>query len=466
MSMNGNQQDQLSTNYPRHILSKSTFLYGLQCPKRLYFHKFKPELYPEVSEQQQAIFAKGTDIGLLAQGLFPKGIDASPKDAYSYQESVLMTQKYLLTNDVIYEAAFQYEGVLCAIDILVRKDDKWYAFEVKGANSAKQQFKLDAALQYYVISKTGLPLADISIIHFDRDYVRFDEIDIQKLFMATSVLDEVIDKQEFIETNIQALKQLIHLKQEPIIEPGDQCCTPYECPFMNHCWKDIEIPEVEIPDGEIQIDKENVQQYLNDLQYPLHFFDFETVMYGVPEFKQSSPYQQIPFQYSLHILHGENTDVNHKAFLGDGVNDPRPALIEQMIYELGKEGAIIVWNQTFEISCIRRLIVNFPEYEDALNEIINRIVDLMSPFKKRWISIPACNGSASLKVVLPVLVPELSYEELEIQEGMTASFVYSQLKHKDNETVKTEREYLFEYCKLDTLAMVKILEKVKAMLTM
>ncbi|HOZ51257.1 MAG TPA: DUF2779 domain-containing protein [Chitinophagaceae bacterium] len=411
-------------------------------------------------EQQNLVFARGTEIGRLAQDLFPNGIDLSPPNPYSYQLSVEKTQKYLMTNDILYEAAFQFDGVLCAIDILIQRNGKWYGFEVKSTNSAKDQHIVDAALQFNIITKTGLPLEDISIIHFDRDYIRIGEIETRKLFTTTSILQEVVLQQSFIDLKLTECKQLIASKTEPAISIGEHCHKPYDCPFIDHCWKDeIAIPKP-ILSGEVIIDKEHLDQFFNGLDYPLYFFDFETVMYGVPEFDYSSPYQQIPFQYSLHSLQDENSTLKHTYFLGDGIHDPRPALIEKMINDLGESGSIITWNQTFEITCLRKLAQNFPNYATRINSIIERIVDLMIPFKSKWILIPACNGSASLKVVLPALLPELNYNSLEIQDGQSASFTYSLLKDMNEEDRIKHRNSLLAYCELDTLAMVKILEKI------
>lgn len=446
---------------PRHTLSKSTFLYGIQCPKRLYFHKFHPEFLPEeIDEQVQARFDEGTDVGILAQRLFPDGIDSKPATPYEYQKSVEKTKNYLLTHSVIYEACFQFEGVLCAVDILIKKGKQWYAYEVKSTNSVKSIHEIDAALQYYVLTQTGLPLADVSIIHFDRDYIRKGELDISKLFHATSVLYSAIEMQDFIAEKSQELKQLIASKQEPQIDIGSQCKTPYPCPFIDHCWKDVEVEVVENLSSEPIINTKDVQNFLSTFEYPFNFFDFETVMYGIPPFSESSPYQQLPFQYSLHVQNDSQSQLEHFEFLGDGIHDPREAMIQQMIQELGTTGSIITWNMTFEKMCIRKLIENFPTYENELQAIHDRIVDLMIPFKKKWIDIPACEGSASIKKVLPVFIPELSYETLDIQEGMYGSFVYSQLKYQDEETQELQRQQLLEYCKLDTLAMVKILEKI------
>jgi hypothetical protein len=445
----------------KHILSKSTFMAGIQCQKRLYLSKFRRDLLPEeVDEQQQAIFDAGIDTGLLAQQLFPNGIDASPLTPFDYQKSVKRTQSYLMTNDVIYEACFQYEGALCAIDILVRKDDLWYAFEVKGTNSVKPQHITDAAFQYYVMTRSGLPLGDISIVHFNSSYVRRGDLDVQALFTATSVLNDVIEQQDSVKENIEVLKAMLAAKVEPEIEVGTHCTNPYECPFIDHCWKDVAEEESEELSTEATVDTSSLQGFVSELKYPIYYFDFETVMYGIPPYDESSPWQALPFQYSLHQQQKPQSTCTHSEYIGDGKSDPREALILKLINDLGTKGTILAWHASFEISCLKGLIRNFPQYEKPLQSIIHRMVDLKIPFSKKWIDIPACKGSASIKVVLPVFIPELSYEDLDIQEGMTASFVYSQLQYQDEATQQTQQKQLLEYCKLDTFAMVRIFEKI------
>lgn len=434
---------------------------GIQCQKRLYLSKFRRDLLPEeVDEQQQAIFDAGIDTGLLAQQLFPNGIDASPLTPFDYQKSVKRTQSYLMTNDVIYEACFQYEGALCAIDILVRKDDLWYAFEVKGTNSVKPQHITDAAFQYYVMTRSGLPLGDISIVHFNSSYVRRGDLDVQALFTATSVLNDVIEQQDSVKENIEVLKAMLAAKVEPEIEVGTHCTNPYECPFIDHCWKDVAEEESEELSTEATVDTSSLQGFVSELKYPIYYFDFETVMYGIPPYNESSPWQALPFQYSLHQQQKPQSTCTHSEYIGDGKSDPREALILKLINDLGTKGTILAWHASFEISCLKGLIRNFPQYEKPLQSIIHRMVDLKIPFSKKWIDIPACKGSASIKVVLPVFIPELSYEDLDIQEGMTASFVYSQLQYQDEATQQTQQKQLLEYCKLDTFAMVRIFEKI------
>ena len=445
----------------KHILSKSTFMYGCQCPKRLYFHKFKSELRNPDDEEQESIFSTGTDIGLLARDLFPGGVSAEPPNAFSYHIAVEKTARFIeQQQQVIYEAAFNFEGVLCVIDILIKKKNKWYAFEVKGSTKVKDPFVMDASLQHYVIVNSGLPLCDISIVHLNNQYIRMGKLDIQLLFASKSILEEVLGNKDFIEQKISELKGMLSEKKEPVIDVGDHCYIPYECDFTNHCWENV---SKVVSVGKKNIDKESIREFVDELEYPLYFFDFETIMPAIPEFDNSRSFQQIPFQYSLHIQKTTNGDLEHQEYLGNGIDDPREELIKDLLSKIGKKGSIIVWHQSFEISRLKELARDFPKYEKELISLIDRVEDLIVAFRKGWYSLPEFNGSASLKSVLPAMIPELSYDDLEIQEGGTASLVYYQLRNQTPEIQAQQRNHLLEYCKLDTLAMVKIWEKLNSL---
>jgi hypothetical protein len=472
-------------------------MYGCQCAKRLYLHKYNPELKDARDIKQQAVFDRGTNIGLLAQQRFAGGVDAAPPDAYSYDLAVAKTKAFIDQGaTIIYEASFMYEGVLCAVDILEKKDNTWHAYEVKSTTKVKTQHITDAALQYWVLTQCGLPLEDISIVTLNNQYVRMGAIDVMQLFMLHSVLPEVLEEQPFIQEKVTELKSMLARQQEPVVDIGPQCNSPYPCDFITHCFSHmpvvnsvLELPGRtawklynsgikhldEIPDtfeltdkvahqlnhyrsGEVHINREAIKEFLAPLTYPLYFFDFETIMPGVPEFDNSKPYQQIPFQYSLHVLRAPDTERIHYAYLGDGINDPRKDLITSMLQHLGTVGSIICYNMSFEKGRIKELIHIFPDYENELLAINARVVDLMIPFAKRWYYHPLFLGRYSIKTVLPVLVPDLRYDELIIQEGGTASLVYAQLKLQDEFTAATQREQLLAYCELDTLGMVRIMQ--------
>jgi len=450
----------------RPILSKTTYMYGLQCSKRLYMNKFHKKLANEEDEITQSIFQTGTDVGELAQQLFPNGVNAQGNEEFHSDVTVLKTAELLLTNNIIYEAAFIYNEVICAVDILVKNGVEYYTYEVKSTTKVKPQHIEDAALQYYVLKSCGLKIANFSIVHFDSSYVKIGAINIDKLFKATSVLEEVGDKQNAIETNIEAMKLLLQQSEIPIKEMGKHCNTPYDCNFSKYC-KSL-LPTVEeievIPDNSIQVENDLWNDFTSGIQYPLYYFDFETIMFGIPVFDYSRPFQQIPFQYSLHVQNEKGGNTLHFEFLGNGNNDPRETLIEQLIKEIGTVGSIFVWNVTFEKDVLKKLAIDFPKYAIGMNAIIDRLVDLMPPFRpNKTVYSEAFNGSYSIKKVLPVVVPELSYNDLIIQEGGTASFKYGQMNNLNEVEKEILRIDLLEYCKRDTFAMVRIFDNINAL---
>jgi len=485
---------------PRHILSKSTFLRGIQCEKALWLYKNEYHLREETSSAQQAIFNRGTDVGTLARDLFPGGVDASPTDSFHYQESVMKTSELIQNkNKIIYEAAFQFEHVLAALDILIQESSKWFAYEVKSSTEVKEVHILDAALQYYVITHAGIPLEDISIVYINNKYIRNGALDLSQLFIKQSVKKEVLELQKYISEKISELKQVAASKVKPVKDIGTQCSDPYECDFMTHCWSHI--PKVSIFDlvrlntnkkfelysnGIIElsqlhidhkltegqqmqvesylskkefIDISSIRSFLSTIKYPVYFMDFETFQSAIPPFDNSKPYQQIPFQFSVHYKYTRQAEPIHNEFLADAPEDPRENFIVALLKATEGSGTILTYNQTFEIARLKELSSDFPTYRIELEERIERVMDLMTPFSKRWYYTSAMNGSYSIKTVLPALVPELSYKDLTIGDGGAASAAYLTLFNNTDAThVELVRNNLKEYCKLDTFAMVKLLE--------
>jgi len=484
----------------KYALSKSTFIRGLQCEKSLYLYKHNYDLKDAVSPQLQAIFNQGNNVGVLAQELFPNGVDASPSNHFKIQESVLKTKEYIENGaSIIYEATFQFDGVLVALDILVKDDEGWKAYEVKSSTSVSDTYLIDAAIQYRTIINSGIDLKDISIVYINNQYLKQGDIDIQKLFTIESVYDRVQDFLPKIPSQVERLKQVILKKEVPGIDIGAHCLKPYTCDFKGFCWKhipeysifnisrlgtdnkfelykkgittfkEIDLQETSLNtnqllqvtcelDNKSFIDIPRIQDFIEDLNYPLYFLDFETMGTAVPIFDNSRPYQQLVFQYSLHIQNFDNV-VTHFEYLAEANPniDPREVFVKQLIKDCGDTGDVVVYNIGFERGKLNDLITVYPEYKQEINKIISRLKDLMIPFQKKWYYTPEMKGSYSIKAVLPALVPELSYQDLEIKEGGTASAIFSQMVNGEfkGDYEKT-RQALLEYCKLDTLAMVEI----------
>jgi len=488
----------------KHVLSKSTFIKGMQCHKALYLNKYHKELKEEISSQQEAVFSQGTKVGELAQQLFPGGVDCTPESYFNFQEAVIRTMKEIEKGTkIIYEAAFQFNGVLAALDILVKDKRGWKAYEVKSSTGVTETYELDATIQYYAITNSGVDLKDISIIYINNEYVKNGPIDITQLFKIESVKENVLQLLPNIPNQVEELKKVLTQKDIPTVDIGPHCGSPYPCDFAGHCWKAIpeysifnisnlretkkfdlydkniinfkDIPE-DYPlnynqwmqvnselNNETIINKEKIREFVNDLKYPLSFMDFETFKTAIPIFDVTRPYQALVFQYSLHILPTNDGELQHKEYLAefDG-SDPRVRFIEQLINDCGKNGDILVYNIGFERGKLNDLAIAFPKYSISIKKIIDRLKDLMIPFQQRWYYTPAMWGSYSIKKVLPAMVPELSYDDLNIGEGGTASDTFSSMLTGafEGDVVQTRRD-LLEYCKMDTFAMVKILEKLQ-----
>jgi len=486
-----------------HLLSKSSFIKGLQCEKHLYLYKYHYNEMDEFSEMQKAIFQRGTDVGVLAQELFPGGTAGTEGSPPAYKKGIKKTGELIKQGEkIIYEAAFQFNEVLTINDIIVRDGNKWNAYEVKSSTSISETYLNDAALQYYVISNSGIEINDFSIIYINNQYIRKGELDINELFTIQSVIDSILPLQNFVGENVERLKKVIRKREMPGIDIGEHCHNPYTCSFFNYCRKHIPEDSIfdfsgmhlkkkyelyrdgiikldDVPDdyslnknngiqldvyksGEPLIDKDAIENFLSDLSYPLFFMDFETFQPAVPLFDNSKPYQQIPFQYSIHLKEKKGGELKHFEFLAEPGEDPRVKFIERLLKNTEGEGDVIVYNKAFEITRLKEIVRDFPQYADEIEKLILRIRDLMIPFQRKYYYAPEMIGSYSIKAVLPSLVPELSYDELKIKEGGIASITFESLQSETDMIIIAEtKEQLLEYCKLDTLAMVKIMEKLE-----
>jgi len=486
-----------------HLLSKSSFIKGLQCEKHLYLYKYHYDEMDKLSEMQKAIFKRGTNVGVLAQKLFPGGVVAAQGDPPNYEMALKRTKDFINSDaEVIYEAAFTFNEVLSIADIFFKEKGGARVFEVKSSTSISETYLNDAALQYYVISSLGIRVKDFSIIYINNQYVRKGNLNLQELFITESVLELILPLQKSVKQNVDRFKKLLLRKKMPNIDIGEHCHNPYTCGFFDYCRKHIpedsifdfagmhltkkyelyrdgiinlnDVPE-DYPlnkNNELQldvhksgkplIDKKAIKNFLSDLNYPLYFMDFETFQPAIPLFDNSKPYQQIPFQYSVFLKKNNDTEAEHFEFLAEPGEDPRKKFIENLLKVTKGSGDVIVYNKTFEITRLNEIARDFPDYADEIEKLISRIKDQMILFQKKYYYSPEMKGSYSIKAVLPALVPELSYDELEINEGGLASIAFESLQTETDFMFIAEiKQQLLEYCKLDTLGMVRILERLK-----
>lgn len=482
-------------------LSKSLFLRGLQCHKSLFLHKYHPELKDELSDEQKALFQSGYEVGRYAQQLFPGGVEI-PYEENNYAGQVGKTKAEIAKGTTtIYEAAFSFDNVFVKADILHKGTDGWELYEVKSSLDVKDVYINDTAIQYYVLEGSGLKVTKAAVVHINNQYVRDGAIEVNKLFTIADITDEATKRQAAIKEEVIKLQEMLK-GDMPDIDIGEHCKDPYPCDFQGHCWQHI--PEnsvfslagkgvnkfdlyrqgiVRLEDIPLDIlnksqrmqveaflqqkefiDKSVVKTFLNSLWYPVCFFDFETFYIPIPPFDGVKPYQQVPFQYSIHCLENEKTGLRHIECLANPNIDHRKELLVNLLDSIPENACVIAWNSSFEVQVLHNLAEWFPEYKDRIDGIIANTRDIAAPFKQRSIYSWRMNGSFSLKTVLPVFVPELSYEGLDIRHGGMAMDAYFRMcALKDSSEIEQIRKGLLAYCKLDTLAMVKILEKVKAM---
>jgi hypothetical protein len=484
----------------RHILSKSTFLRGVNCKKSLYLNAYQSELRDPLDESAKRRMLEGRRVGELARERFPGGVLVQPGAPFNVKAALARTQELIKGGtSVIYEAALQADGVLAFVDILVRGDGGWRLYEVKSTTKVKEEHLLDVALQVHLLKRSGLDIEEAAVLHINRDYLRQGELDLQALYTPESVFEAVNEVLPAVAAEIEKCKATLGGGEIPEIGIGPHCTDPVRCDFYGHCWAHIPIPSVfdvsylgakkydlyergivrieDIPDDfplskrssfhveshkawRETVDRSAIRTFLDDLAYPLYFLDFETFSLPIPPFDDARPYLQIPFQYSLHIQRAPGAEVEHSGFLAEAGTDPRLPLLERLLAETEGSGSIVVYSMAFEKTRLRELAEAFPTHANALADRIDRLEDLMVPFRERHLYKPEMGGSYSIKAVLPALVPDLSYEGLEISDGTMASDAYLDLwDETDPRRIERVRDALWEYCKLDTLAMVRILER-------
>ena len=470
------------------LLTKSNYLLGLQCPKLLWVNKKDKSRIPEYDEIALQKFKDGTLLGELATKVFPEGIDLSKED---FKNNLDKTKELLKKKIPLFEAGFMINNLYSRADILFPVGDKWDIIEVKSATKVKDVNLHDVAFQKYVYEKAGLKIRKCFLMFINNEYVRQGDLDVNQLFTKEEITSQVEEFSVDIEERIEKMFAVI-TDVEPSVSINPDCSKPYVCALKDECWKflpsnsvfslsrggkkswmlfDSDIIEIKnIPadfkltskqeiqrSGEVFIDVEKIKDFISGLNYPIYYFDFETINPCIPLFDGMKPYQRLPFQYSLHIQSEKGGSLEHVSFLAEP-GDCRSAILESMKKNLGSVGTILAWNQSFEIGVIKELVAFDNSYSSWGASVIERMDDLIIPFRNFYYYNPVQEGSASLKKVLPALT-KLSYSELEIGNGGDASSSFMKIVagSASDEEVTSIRKALEKYCELDTYAEVKIL---------
>lgn len=478
-------------------LSKSKFLSGLQCHKRLYLEIHQPFLATKPDAATQAMFEMGTEVGELARSRFAGGVLVTA--GYRQTEAALEQTAALIQDlavPAIFEAAFLHGGVLIRADVLERvppaegEPGGWKLIEVKSSTRVKDIHLEDLAVQSEVIQGAGLTLVSVGLMHINTSYFyREGSVDLTELFSIQDLSEAVAQRRAEVPGRLAEMAGMLLQAQAPAIEPDRHCHTPYDCPFWDHCTKDKPARWIHYLPGAKQIVgqlaeqgvttideipagaklspvqrrvKENVEwtsaklgTMLKAVQYPVHHLDFETVMLAVPRFSETRPYQALPVQWSNHIEQATG-ELSHEEFLHKDVGDPRKVLAESLLESLGEKGSICVYSP-YERSILEQLAVAIPSLKPALQRIIARLWDLFPIIRDHYYH-PAFGGSYSIKAVLPAMVPALAYDDLAIKEGGHAASQYYRMVFVETDWVERAsiEEALLRYCERDTLAMVEL----------
>lgn len=479
-------------------ISKSRFLSGLQCHKLLWTQYTAKDRIPPTDPATQAIFNQGHQVGEIAKQFFADSIEIGEGLVKEFDEIFERTHEGLTIRRPLFEPALAHGSGFARADILDPVGtDEWEIVEVKSSTEVKAVNIDDIAFQRYVFEGAGVRIRHCYLLHISNAYIRSGGIDPHCLFTKVDVTDLVSERLPRIEAELQEMIAVIEQEQEPEIGIGPYCDDPYPCPLHDFCWAHLPqhsvftlsrigkkgwdlyesgimdiaaIPDgyklsgnqmlqkVAVVSGTERIEKDKIRAFLQSLQYPVYYLDFETINPAVPLFDGTKPYQQIPFQFSLHVHDAPDGELVHYMFLAEGKIDPRPEFMRLLEQYLGDRGSIVVYTQGFEKGIMKACVQALPEYAMWYDEIEPRIADLLVPFRSMDYYHPAQHGSASIKAVLPVLT-ELRYDG-DIADGAIASSEYLRVTFGDVEEADRirVRSALEKYCELDTMAMVRVVE--------
>jgi hypothetical protein len=480
------------------IISKSRYLNGLQCHKLLWFATNDRKAIPEPDEATQAVFDQGHEVGRLAQSLYPGGIEIAG-GLKEFHEVLEASRQSLSARTPLFEAAFTFHTAYARADILVPVGKRdWDIVEVKSSTDVKEVHLHDLALQRYAYEGAGLPIRKCFLMHIDNTYVRRGAIDPVKLLRARDVTTEVAALLPSVGPNLATMTRVIGGSQFPTTPIGPHCSDPYDCPLTEMCWDFLPADNVftlyrggrkswdllargiekltDIPDafslspsqrlqveahasGKPVVNRIALRRFLKSLEYPLSYLDFETFATAIPLFDDIRPYQNVPFQFSLHALGSPGATPEHHAYLAGGEADPRPELLALLREHLGKRGSIVCYNASFEKGRLKEAVEAYPEYASWWQKTEGRVVDLFEPFRSLHYYHPAQMGSTSMKAVLPAITGT-GYEGMAIADGGRASREYLRVTYGESSPAERKliRNQLLAYCGLDTLGMVRIVE--------
>ncbi len=485
-------------------LTKSEYLLFLKHRAWVWLKKYAKDKIPPIDAATQAIFDAGKALETYAYQLFPGGYELGFNGYAQYQDLADRTQLALSEgHTTLFQARFDAGQLICLTDVVVFTSPTTVKlYEIKSSTKIKDEHIFDLAFQVVVLEGAGYTVEEVAVIHINSSYVRQGEVVASELLTTSVITEQVLAKRELTKLQIDQAFQIISSSQMPDISPRHcrlnslQDWMPIyrtltEVPALSIYdlayptapligWLEdkqivnlVDIPDdaelsdkqrrqvISCKEGKASINTAAISEFLANLQYPLYFFDYETAMGAVPLYEGSKPYQQVPTQYSLHILDEPGGTLRHTEFIQRTSESPFEALSQSLRADIGDTGSILVWYAKFESSRNTEIGEHLAEFTDFFTDLNARMVDLMQPFNDGHYIHPDFMGSSSIKKVLPVLVPELSYKNLAVQEGQTAQRLWMRVILEGKATPQEQEQLckdLLAYCELDTMAMVRIFE--------
>ncbi len=480
----------MSNIVPIKVLTKTKLLGGFQCHRLIYLQVHRPKWARANTAGEKFVFEQGHIVGAEARKRFPGGrlIDVPP---WEYEEAAKRTKENL--NQTLFEAAFINGPLFVRTDILEKTENGWNLIEVKSSTSVKEENLFDCTIQYVVLKGLGMAIEKVKLMHINKNCVAplLDD-----LFTVEDITEEVRSKSQDLKKSISDFIAMVREPRPPEIKPGLQCGLPYDCRFKEKCWSELLVPSLSVlnlPDirdakkwdlfhagksiesldqkefseitrralkahrtGQPTIEKQELHEKLSQWQRPFWFLDFETSGTAIPKFSGTRPYEQVPFQYSLHVQSEPKGGIRQEEFLDTSGEDPREKLILKLLKDIGPEGNIIAYYDKFEKKVIEDLAREFPKYSKALRELLPRFRDPLQLIRET-IYFTEFEGSFSLKKVGPALVgKDFSYSDMRIQDGSMAQAAYLECVRNPSEEL---RGALREYCGRDTLILVKLVDR-------
>jgi len=484
-------------------ISKSDYILFLQHPALLWLKKHEPNKVPPVDIATQQRMDAGYEFEEHAEKLFPNAIKIGFTYPAEYRTMFSRTAEAWKNGaKCVAQGMYKSGELTCITDVLEADGDGYTLTEIKSSNSDKPEHVMDLAFQRIVLEANGYNIHKCQVLHANSKYRRDGDIDPNALTQITDVTDKV--KKILGKTEADAIKAVSVVNSDRIpdidpllatsdafadwleirkeLEPKLPNNSIYNLPKIGHrIAKNLIAENIRTVD-EIQkysallshgtakywkalskggqfINTVQLRHFLDSIEYPIYYLDYETAANPVPIWDQTSPHQQVPFQYSLHIKRDPNTEIEHFEYLHGNTDCPINGLLLSLSEQIETEGTILVWYQAFEKKRNEEMALYNPEYASFLSSVNDRVIDLMDPFTDDLIMDPAFMGSNSIKDVLPVMIPEYSYNDLEIKDGGSAASEWQRVtlsEAADKVTVYTD---LKKYCERDTEAMVLIHEK-------